>query len=144
MQSAMQFAGYVPDEITTHLPKMRGWLKDLPDKTIGGKPYTIHALVRAAKELFVLPRWECVDGHFARRTYEHAWLACKDGNSTFVIDLMPWGGMGGPIAIPVMRAGLQNATPWDQLYMPDGARFSARLAEFLRDADAIVAESKSG
>ena len=141
MQSPLEFAGYIPEEIKTYLPKMRGWLRELPNR--GAKLPTPHALVRAAKELFPLHRWEAVDGHFARRLYEHAWLATKDGNVTFVIDLMPWGGMGGPIAVAVSRGGIQNASPWGELYMPDGPRYAARLAEFLRDAEAIVQDSKN-
>lgn len=141
MKSPLEMANVgTPEELFEHVPLLRKWLREMPEKMgqKGPQRWSTHALVRAAVEVFPLKGWAPVDGYFLRRNFEHAWLAKKEVQTLFILDLVPQGSLGGPLVVSMHHAGTANSSPWAELYFGDGARYAARIGEFMRDAGEIA------
>jgi len=132
MQSQLEFDGQAPTEIVKYLPKIRGWLREIPDKV---PRWSINGIVRACANTFPLNGWQPVDGFFLRRNFHHAWLARRDLQMVFVLDLAPPYCMGGPILIATQRSASLSSSPWAETYMGDMQRFAADQPKYLREAD---------
>ncbi len=135
MKSPLEAEGHVPEEILQHIGKMRGWLKELPEKH---PRWSIHGIVRAMCNTFPLVGWQPVDGSFVRRNFEHAWLAKRDVQMVFILDVMPHSGMGGPLLVAQHRAASLTSSPWAESYMGDMQRFQPRQTAFLREAEELM------
>ncbi len=134
MKSPLEHAGYVPEEVAQNLGRIRSWMREIPNRE---PRFTIHGIVRACALTFPLNGWQPVDGSFVRRNFEHAWLAKRDVQMVFILDIAPHSSMGGPILVAQHRAASLTSSPWAESYMGDMQRFQARQTAFIREADEI-------
>lgn len=145
MQTALEHYKEINTLDLALLHNIREWLHALPDKghpcDSGAHLWGCHSLCRAAKDRFKLVNWSVIDGWFGRPAFDHTWLtrAVYRGDhyqGEVILDVYPVASAGGPL---LLFSGTWN-TPWTEMYGKSvPGRYESRLAEFKRDADAILA-----
>jgi hypothetical protein len=113
MRTALEHYDTVKAGAQETLAKIGIWLGRVPDPPASVHPdrlWSCHAVCRAVKVQFKLDDWTVVDGFFARRGVQHAWLLRND--KAVVIDVYPVASMGGPILVDVASI----LSPWHGAY----------------------------
>jgi hypothetical protein len=138
MRTALEHYGTVKAGAQETLAKIGIWLGRVPDPPASVHPdrlWSCHAVCRAVKVQFKLDDWQVVDGCFARRGVQHAWLLRND--KAVVIDVYPVASMGGPILVDVASI----LSPWHGMYLPEVMRFyysAIKLERFNAEATLML------